>query len=162
NSLGVVLVAQGRFADAEPVIAATLDAAKHVLESGHSVIVNLQANLAETRLQQGRFAEAETLLREVLEQVPAATTDVDLTRVRFVAASKLATLCTNDQRLDDAESLSREALAGFRRVDGPHHPYTLAAIDQLALVKLAQKQPAVAADLLSEAYEASCAASGPH
>ena len=67
NNLGLALKDQGRFAEAEPLYRATLDAWRRTLGPEHPQTLTSQHNLANLLRARGSLAEAEPLFRQSLE-----------------------------------------------------------------------------------------------
>ncbi len=61
-ALGTLLVEQGRFAQAEPILRKCLAFRQHVLPPGHWRVPNTMSRLGASLIGLGRFAEAEPLL----------------------------------------------------------------------------------------------------
>ena len=94
SNLGLLLLRQGKYADAEPVLRECLTI-REKNAAGSWVRFNTASQLGESLLGQGRYAESEPLLRAGFEGLKARETDIPaLDRARFAeAADRLARLC---------------------------------------------------------------------
>jgi tetratricopeptide (TPR) repeat protein len=79
----------------------------------------------------GRYAEAETLLRNVLQMRERALGPED--RVTLTSFSQLASVLDAQGRYEEAEVMHQQALHGYQKVLDPEHPISLAILSQLAL-----------------------------
>jgi hypothetical protein len=87
-------------------------------------------NLADARVSQARYAEAERINREVLDVRRWVLGDVHPdTRM---SACKLALALSYQGKYTDAERIEREVLSVGRRVLGEEHPSTLTTVSNLA------------------------------
>jgi CHAT domain-containing protein len=129
-----------------------------VLRPRHPYTLSLD-NLAQNYAAQGRYGEAEPLLREALR----ARREVFGPRHPDTLASlnHLAELYLAQGRYDDAEPLLREALQARREVLGPRHPGTLTSLNSLAVLYYSQGRYGDAEPLLQEALRTRREVLGP-
>jgi non-specific serine/threonine protein kinase/serine/threonine-protein kinase len=78
----------------------------------------------------------------------------------LLALGNLANTLLQEGKLDEAESLQREALEGRRRMMGPNHPETQFAIANLANILAAQKRYIEAERLYRDALQGEIKALG--
>jgi non-specific serine/threonine protein kinase/serine/threonine-protein kinase len=67
NSLAIVLVKEGIYAEAEKLDRDTLEIRRRILGPEHPLTLSSTGNLADVLSSEGHLAEAEKLLRETLE-----------------------------------------------------------------------------------------------
>jgi serine/threonine protein kinase/Tfp pilus assembly protein PilF len=132
NDLGVVLLDEGRFADAEKSYRETLEIRRRVLGPEHPDTLQSMNNLGIVLVTEGHFAEAEKLLRALLEiktrvlgpeHPDTLNTMVNLAQPLYAQG-----------RLAEAEKLYGQSLEIRRRTQGPDAPDTLASMSNLANV----------------------------
>jgi eukaryotic-like serine/threonine-protein kinase len=92
--------------------------------------------LAMLRAQQGRWDEAEKLMREGIALSDAQPNDPD----RGVEQVNLGEILQKLSRNDEAEAALRLGIAQHTRILGPTHPLTLGARKELALVLIQQRR----------------------
>jgi tetratricopeptide (TPR) repeat protein len=109
SNRGLLLLRQGKYADAEPVLRECLTI-REKKQAGSWIRFNTMSQLGESLLGQGRYAESEPLLQTGYEGLKARETDVPaLDRARLAeAADRLARLC---------EATGRPAEAGKWRAE---------------------------------------------
>ena len=130
SKTGVVLMANGQHAEAEPLFRQALEIRTRLLGPEHPITLASIRNLGSCIDDQGRSAEAEPLYRQAVEgktRVLGPDHPDTLAGIYNLAA------CIDDQgRGEEAEPLYRQALEGKTRVLGPDHPNTLANLNSLA------------------------------
>jgi tetratricopeptide (TPR) repeat protein len=110
------------------------------------------SNLANFLGEQGRYAEAEQLLRRALErQERALGKDHPDT---LVTVNNIAMLYLTQDRYAEAALHFQRALRGYERAVGKDHPTTLTIVSNLASLYVAQDRYAEAEPLASRALEA--------
>ncbi|MBC6454230.1 MAG: tetratricopeptide repeat protein, partial [Hormoscilla sp. SP5CHS1] len=67
NNLALLYKSQGRYDQAEPLLAQALEMTKQLLGSPHLLVASGLNNLAELYRSQGRYDQAEPLLAQALE-----------------------------------------------------------------------------------------------
>lgn len=132
SRLGGALLHQGRYQQAEPVLADTLRRSTELFGSDHLETLSAANNLASLHHTNGRYDRAEPLYHWALSG-----------RERRLGADHLATLVVANNlgllyrswgKYDEAEPLLRRALEGRERSLGPDHPDTLFSVNDLALL----------------------------
>jgi tetratricopeptide (TPR) repeat protein len=103
SNRGLLLLRQGKYADAEPVLRECLTI-REKKSAGVWTRFNTMSQLGESLLGQGRYADSEPLLRTGYEGIKARETDIPaLDRARFAeAADRLARLCEGTGRPAEA------------------------------------------------------------
>ncbi|KAG1657909.1 hypothetical protein FOA52_005810 [Chlamydomonas sp. UWO 241] len=104
--------------------------------AGHPDTLSSVVTLALLLHDQGKFDEAEPLLRRALAGRDEALGPTH--RDTLTSVTSLALLLHDQDKLDEAEPLYRRALAGCEKALGPTHPYTLTGIHNLAYLLAAQ------------------------
>ncbi|MFM7425444.1 MAG: tetratricopeptide repeat protein [Elainella sp.] len=122
NNLAGLYRAQGRYAEAEPLLLRALDITEQQLGAGHPHVARGLNNLAELYRAQGRYAEAELLHLRALDiteqQLGSDHPDVAL------SLNNLARLYESQERYAEAEPLYLRALSILLKMLGENHPYT--------------------------------------
>ena len=120
NNLALVLRAQGRLSEAEPLAREALEMRRRALPAGHPDIATSLNNLAVLLEAQGKVNEAEPLAREALEirrrALPAGHPDI------AQSLNSLAVVLQAQGKLSEAEPLFREALQLSRQALPAGHP----------------------------------------
>jgi CHAT domain-containing protein/tetratricopeptide (TPR) repeat protein len=134
NNLAEVYSAQGRYADAEPVMLRAIA----IYESSSALLTKLLGdtypagpmlgNLAEIYEAQGRYSEAEALFKRALT---LAEKDRDKTHLAL-ALNNLAELYGRQGRFSEAEPLLKRSLDTAETLQGGSHPYTATLLGNLA------------------------------
>ena len=114
NNLAFLLQAQGKLADAEPLLRDALDMRKRLFKGDHPDVANSLNNLASLLNAQAKLAEAEPLLRDALAMCkrlfkgdhPDVATSLGNLAALLLAQGKYA----------DAEPLCRDALNMSKRL----------------------------------------------
>ena len=162
NQLGMLLHAQGKLDEAEPLLREALEAQRATLGDRHPDTLGSMNNLGVLLRAQGKLDEAEQLVREALEARRALG---DRHPDTLGSINNLAEVLKAQGKLDEAEPLLREALRSKRATLGDRHPNTLISINNLGRLLQAQGKLDEAEPLLREALEASRATLGdrhPH
>ena len=129
SGMGVLLVMQGKHAEAEPHHTGAMERARRVLGNDDAITMTAMANLGHLYQVQGRLAEAEPLYREAHER-----------RVRVFGAdhaetitslSNIGSLVESMGRLDEAERIHKEVLEQCRRIQGNDHRETITTLNNL-------------------------------
>jgi serine/threonine-protein kinase len=134
DNLGVMLSEVKDDVDgADSAYRAALAIRRRHLAPGHPSMLNTLGNLSSSLIDQGRYAEAEPLKREVLagnqRLFPNGHPDV------AYALHGLANVLEHTGNWGSAESLYVEALTMRRRLLGDDHPMTMATLNNLAIVR---------------------------
>jgi serine/threonine protein kinase/Tfp pilus assembly protein PilF len=158
HALGILLHAQGDYAQAEPEIREALEGFRRVLGSDHPSTLTALGSMGYLRRSQFRFEESEACYREALEG-----------QRRVLGAAHLETLTTLNNlgsllmaqgKRAQAAPLFLEALEGFRAAHGSKHPDTLMAMNNAGSVLHAEGRPAEAEARYREALEGRLAVLG--
>ena len=142
GGLGVVYRAQGRYAEAEPLLWKALAIAKKTFPPEHPEVAGSLDNLAALYNAQGKYAEAEPLLRRVLaiDEKEAEKFGEDL---RLAMSLNALGIVYHAQGKDaEAEPLLRRALAVAEKERVPENPQVVevvaGSLDNLAALYSAQ------------------------
>ncbi len=124
---GYLMMAQGAYRVAEPLLEEALRCRERLLGAEHPDTLASVNNLALLYANQGRHGEAEPLLKEALrdsERVLGAEH-----RTTLASVNNLALLYRSQGRHGEAEPLSRRALRDCERLLGAEHPDTLRSVN---------------------------------
>jgi tetratricopeptide (TPR) repeat protein/tRNA A-37 threonylcarbamoyl transferase component Bud32 len=132
NELGMLLLDQGKPAEAEPLLRQNLETRRRLLGPEHAETLTTLNNLALLLYDEGKAAEAEPLFRQSLE-IRLRVLGPDHSET-LAAVNNLALDLRDLGKLAEAETLFRQNLQTGRRVEGPDHPHTLTTADNLALL----------------------------
>lgn len=130
NGVGYILVAQGCYMEAEPLIRKGLEIYQRMFGEEHPSTLTSYNNVAMNLNAQGCYAEAEPLLRKVLE-----TSARILGEEHQDTAGSYHNLAINvsaQGRYTEAESLLLKGLEINQRVFGEEHPNTVQSYNGVA------------------------------
>ena len=127
-----LLVAQGKYSDAEKLIRSIIEVRARFLGSEHRDTLDSRHRLIYPLTRQTKYAEAEAEARQVLKlrEKVLGPEDVDT----LVSRYNLAETLTDQGNNAEAEALYREVIRLNEKLLGPEHPRTLAARVGLATV----------------------------
>ncbi len=148
NNLGVQLSNQGRFAEAEAILVECLG--RHD-DPNHAETLSVRSNLGFARLCMGRFAEAEATLRESLPLCVKLTGQASFQSLYF--QHNLARTLAASGKLEEAERLAREVVAGRREILPARHLHIGRSLVVLGNALLQRAKWADADPILSEALD---------
>jgi tetratricopeptide (TPR) repeat protein len=123
NNLAVLLHAQGKLAEAEPLLRWALEAWNRTLGADHADTLSSVNNLAMLLQDQCKLAEAEPLCRRALE-ARERTLGADHANT-LESVNDLALLLQIQGRLAEAEPLFRQVLEALERALGADHADTV-------------------------------------
>ena len=131
GNLGVTLTAQGKLAEADPLLRGALEVRRAVLGESHPDTAAAYVNLANNLERQGRYAEATPLFHSSLDINRKALGEEHPS----TATSYLNLGCNANAmgRYDDAEVLLRKALAVKLKSLGAGHPEIATIYESLAV-----------------------------
>ena len=132
NNLAMLLHAQGKYAEAEPIFRRALVITESVLGPEHSDVAEGLNNLASLLYAQGKYAEAEPLIRSALT-IREKTLGPEHPRVA-ANMNNLAMLLQSMGRYAEAEPLQRRALTIWEKALGPEHPNVATSQANLAML----------------------------
>jgi eukaryotic-like serine/threonine-protein kinase len=132
NVLGIVLKAQGKYAEAELEHRQALELRENELGPGHPDTASSRNNLANLLYLQGKYPEAELEHRQALAVLETAL-GVDHPRAA-TSLDNLANALAAQGKLLEAESAHRRALEVRESVYGLDHPQVAQSRNNLALV----------------------------
>jgi Tfp pilus assembly protein PilF len=132
SGLAALYLAWQEFGKAESFALRAQAILKKNLEPGDAERINNASILGSIYLEQGRYDEAEPLLRAALEHAGP--------RLATRTYNELAILALRRHRFDEAESLELRALETNRQLAGLPSPLTATIIDNLAQICLLQKR----------------------
>jgi tetratricopeptide (TPR) repeat protein len=141
--------AQGRHEESAHKIRALLAEQRGDLPSMLRLTAMLE--LAMTLEVEERYAEAEALLRQVLELERQLLDPSPACRAE--AMELLGSLMSWQGRYHEAEALLKQALVQRQEIDGPSHPFSAVVVDSLALAVGAQGRTREAESLLRRSLE---------
>ncbi len=146
---GLRSAAEGRFGEAERLLAAALEHAIITLGEKHSQTLDAMNNLALLYTDTGKLGKAETLL------VTAVDTSTELlgpdSEETLDYLHNLGLLYTKQNRFEEAEAIQVRLLASQTASLGAEHPRVLATSSNLAMLYFKQDRFAEARDLLGPA-----------
>jgi tetratricopeptide (TPR) repeat protein len=149
NALGVIYSTIGRPNDAEPLLAEALAIRRKVWPADHPLTLETLSNLAEVDLAMARFGDAEAKRRDVLRLIEAR--EPPQSTAVAVGAALLAKTLNLTGKLDEAETLSKRAVAIYEDLLGPDHPRTSGSVHTLAAIEAQRGHDREAEDLYRRA-----------
>ena len=132
NNLGEILISEGRYKDAEPLLLRAVNIHKKVSGPEDPGTVQMVANLAALLGQQGRYSEAEPLMRESLaldEKTQGPQSERTAADV-----NNLGMLLQREERYTESELLMRRAVAIDEKTLGPEHRTTIEIVNHLGFL----------------------------
>ena len=148
GNLGLLLHAQGKLDEAEPLLREALEARRATLGDRHAQTLISMSYLGGLLTDQGKLDEAEPLLRENLEASRATLGDRH--PHTLTSLNNLGLLLHAEGKLDEAEPLLREALEASRATLGDQHPKTIIYSNSLGMLLKAKGFLGDALPLLTE------------
>src|SRR5437588_2415158 len=132
HEIADLLVADGKYKDAEPLFRKIIAARSSVLGPEHPDTLDRRHRLIYALARQTKYAEAETEAREVLKlrEKVLGPEHVDTLVSRYNLAEPL----TDEGKYAEAEGLYRDVIRLAEKILGPEHPRTLSAHVGLATV----------------------------
>ncbi len=148
HEIADLLVAQGKYSDAEKVFRSVIAARSDVLGPDKPDTLDSRHRLIYALTRQTKFAEAENESRQVLQarEKILGRENVDTVVSRY----NLADTLVEQGKYAEAEALYREVIRAHEKLLGGEHPRTLAARLGLATVLGAQGKNAEAEPLYRE------------
>jgi len=160
--MSVLLVAEGKFAEAEKLQRQTLLTRQRVLGPEHPDTASSMSRLARVLTWQGRNGEAEALQREALRIERRALGPEHEDTLHAIDGLVVILWMQRDaNRYAEAEALQRETLPVVRRIFGPQHPETLIAMNNLAVTLRKEGKYREAESTLREVLTLSIRVFGP-
>lgn len=130
HNLACIYKLQGRWREAESVLAAVTIERRANVGEDHPWSLSSMANLASLRRAQGRYHEAHIALLRVFE---GYTGRLGLDHPRTLASmNDLGSICRLLGMPDEAERYQRQAYESRKMIFGTDHPETLASMNSLA------------------------------
>ncbi|RYP51053.1 hypothetical protein DL768_003553 [Monosporascus sp. mg162] len=132
NSLGLVLLKQGKHKEAEAMHRRALEGEEKVLGREHPDTLISVDSLGVVLSKQGKYEEAEAMHRRALEgseKVLGREHPDTLINVHNVGL-----VLSNQGKYEEAEAMYRRALEGKEKVLGREHPATLISVYNLGLI----------------------------
>ncbi|MGH7178995.1 MAG: tetratricopeptide repeat protein, partial [Tepidisphaeraceae bacterium] len=157
--LGVTYRQLGRYAEAESVLRASLEASRKLSgpDSAHSI--GGEATLGLTLLEQDKLTEAKEMLFGAFDRMRRVGGIEAGTRINVI--NSLAEVNMRLGKFDETERLFREGLAQFEVSEGKDHPITIGLMSNLAVVLWQVGKSAEALKLYESALELSRRVNGP-
>ncbi len=152
NNSALLLNAQGKLAEAEPLLREALRRKRRVLGDDHTSTLASLSSLGRLLREKGELAESEACYREAVERRRRVVGEDDPDTL--LSVNGLGDVLQAQGRLADAEPYCRAAAEGNRRVLGGHHPATLLSINNLASLLYDQGKRAEAEPLWREVLDA--------
>ena len=159
NNLGVVLLAAGRYSEAEPLLNRALAIDKVGLGPDHPDVATDLNNLAALYYYQGKYAAAEPLQQRALK-IGEKALGPDHPKVA-TRLNNLAMLYDEQGKYAAAEPLQERALKIDEKALGPDHPDVARDLNNLALLYDKQGKYAAAEPLYQRALKIDEKALGP-
>lgn len=151
SNLGLVLIARGDLADAEPLLTQTLTDSRRVLGDRHPNTLGVLDNIGLLMLQLSRFDESEAYFREALEGYRATLTP-DAPEL-LAAINNFASVFDMRGDYAGAEPYLRDAYEGNTRLLGPDDAKTLSSANNVAVCLKRQGRLDESEPYYAEAYE---------
>ncbi len=158
DELAQIYYAKGRYAEAEPLVARSLDIRERQLGADHPDVAQSLNNLAELYRLQGRYSEAEPLYARSLNIMERQLG----TDHPYVAQSlnNLAELYRFQGRYSEAEPLYARSLNIMERQLGADYPYVATNLNNLALLYYSQGRYSEAEPLYARSLDICIASLG--
>ncbi len=157
-SMGSLLLAQNRFAEAEVVYREALAAAPRVLGEDDRVTLGVTSDLGLVLQSQGKRKEAEPYFRDLLARFRRVLGPDAPETLQMI--NNMGGLMMDDGKPDAAEPFFREALDRRRKVGGENDADTLMCMNNLGLALEKQGKPGEAEPMYRDAMERSRKARG--
>jgi len=159
NFLGVVLDAEAKYSEAEPLYQRALSIDEKVLGPEHPTVAEGLSNLARLYADQGKYAEAEPLFKRalVIHEKALGPEHPDVAR----DLNNLAALYDDQGRYAEAEPLFKRALVIHEKALGSEHPAVARDLNNLAVLYVDQGRYAEAEPLAKRALVIDEKALGP-
>ena len=132
NSMGALLVAQGKRAEAEPYLVEALEATRRLLGDDHHLTLSSISSMGWFLHVDDKLDEAEQHYLDALEGQRRVLGDEHPSTLTSIA--NLGGLLYSRSEFAEAEPYYREALDTRRRVLGDEHPDTLTSIALMGMV----------------------------
>jgi tetratricopeptide (TPR) repeat protein len=136
NKVALLLLRQGKYAQAEPLFTRILRVQPHVGGRENRDTLDTMNNLAVLYQHEGKYAQAEALFIKVLEAGRRVMSTDDPNMLDTM--NNLALLYLYQGKYSEAEPLFTRVLEITRRQRGEEHPDTLVSMNNLALLYLYQ------------------------
>jgi tetratricopeptide (TPR) repeat protein len=148
HEIADLLVAQGRYGDAEKLFRSVIEARTRALGPEHPDTLDSRHRLIYALSRQSKYAEAEAEAREVLRlrEKVLGPDNPDTVVSRYNLAEPLV----EQGKYAEAETLYRDVIRLNEKVLGPDHPRTLAGREGLATVLSSEGKTAEAEPLYRE------------
>lgn len=146
NNWGVSCYAVGDMACAKDKIREAIVAWHKALPADHANLLTARSNLAALYSREGRLADGEAQLREVVSVLDArqrASHDAETVTALSSARNELANNLLNQGRREEALTISRQRWRDLQ-ASGDPGKYAASALSMLALAELANRLPAQA------------------
>lgn len=151
NCLGGVYERQGRLSDAERSYNDAVTIWARLPEDDKLGLVTILNNLSHLYVQNGRFAEAEPVLKRTAAALAGHEPALTFQQVRTFELMFLVAIA--QRRSKEATVLARRLVSLSERAYPPSHPEIAMAWNNLGLAALASGRPAQAIEPLSRAVE---------
>ncbi len=145
NDLGVVLEAQGDYAEAEARYTEALDIRRNAFGPSHRRVAVTASNLAVIRYRQGNYGGAAEMAEQALDAMRAAV-GADHPR-SITIQSNLAAMRLAQGDVAGAEGVYRDLVARQTELQGPDHPITLGVMNALGTTLVRQEKWAEAEEV---------------
>jgi non-specific serine/threonine protein kinase/serine/threonine-protein kinase len=157
--MGMAYLNLGLYSRAEALLDRSIRAANSAGEGENRETLKSMQKLAWTLVLEGRFAEAESQQRKLLdiEQRFLGPDDHDTVGVK----GDFATTLSEEGHLAEAEKLQREVLESQKRALGPEASFTISSMNNLAAILINERRFPEADKLEREAIEIKLRVAGP-
>lgn len=152
KDLALLYLRQGRYDEAEPFLAKTLDASRRIKDDDHDeMLYHSVSDLSQQYVAEGRHNEAEPVLVRALEISRRIWGEENLHTTGSMWS--LGRLYIKQGRYDDAEPLLVESLENIRRIQGEESRPASAHMNALGVLRTKQGRYDEAEPLLVKAVE---------
>ncbi|MGI4829646.1 MAG: tetratricopeptide repeat protein [Janthinobacterium lividum] len=159
NNLGMSLMENGDYAEAEGYYRAALEENQRLLASDDPIVAKQLNNLASLLYKRGDYAGAEELLRQALTIVEKANPPDDHNLA--LKLNNLSAVLLEEGHIDQAEVMCRRALDVTERAFGPDNPLLGTGLSNLGAILRAKGDYAGAEKLVRRSLNIEENALGP-
>jgi tetratricopeptide (TPR) repeat protein len=162
KDLGRVMWQRGRFDEADATLQQALTMQEQLLGPEHKDVSETLTQMGQSCIQQGNFRRAKGLLKRA---VAIGELHVVLDEYPDHLCNALNALCSVYNYLKDyerAQNLAERQLALYEQFKGPHHPYTAAALGNVATSLEGQGKLSEAQSMYERALAICERVHGPH
>ena len=152
-NLATLYQTEGKYEDAIRLLNIHLAATKRKFGEENTRLLNPLYSLGYAYIQLGKFAEAEPFLNKALETDRRLNGENHQGSLVLLVIQRLGVLYRYQGRYTAAEPLARGAVAGFQKMFGLDHSYTVSALSALGVLLQDEGKDEEAETTLSKALE---------